>query len=87
MRVNTQIDDVKKNIATQDDFIWKEIRNCQANCKEYHKMCEVTNNDKIEKAIKDVKKDIKLWIAFSILSAIGAVMFSIVSRLIQGAIK
>ena len=83
----TDITAVKIQVREQDDLIWHEIRRCQEKCSGARKDCEEDYDSKIEKAVSQAKKDIKGWLAFAILSALGAIGFSVVSKIIQGVIK
>lgn len=75
-------EEIKKNIRDQDDLIWQEIRRCQADCKLKHEKAE-EHCAKISELSKiEVKKDIKAWLAFTIVAAIGAIFFQIIAKVI-----
>lgn len=77
------IDELKCSIRDQDDLIWQEIRRCQGDCKSRHEKKEIECKELIIQAKADVKKDIKAWIAFAIVSALGAIVFSVISTLLK----
>jgi ElaB/YqjD/DUF883 family membrane-anchored ribosome-binding protein len=91
VRINSdfkqEMGNIKVQIRDQDDLIWKEIRRCQESCKASTEKREKECKEIIEISKAQVKKDIKSWLAFAIVSAIGAIIFSIISKIIQGVIK
>jgi uncharacterized protein (DUF342 family) len=78
---------LRQQIREQDDLIWAELRRCQGECRISKKDCKTDFDGKIEKAVVQAKKDMKGWLAFAILSAIGAILFSVISKIVQGVLK
>ena len=91
VRVNADyrrgIDEIKKNMCDQDDLIWQEVRRCQSDCKLKHEKAEKDCKEITAASKAEVKKDIKAWLAFAIVSAIGAILFSVISKIVQGVIQ
>jgi L-fucose mutarotase/ribose pyranase (RbsD/FucU family) len=79
--------EIRLQMRDQDDLIWKEIRRCQENCKAVCEKREKECKEVIAISKAEVKKDVKAWLAFAIVSTVGAIVFSIISKIIQGVIK
>jgi len=78
---------VKAQVREQDDLIWSEIRRCQGTCAVTKKEYKEETDSKIEKAIIQVKKDIKGWLAVATLSGISAIVLIIISNIVRSVVK
>jgi len=90
MRINTdyhkESDVIKHSIREQDDLLWQELRRCQGSCAAAAEKRERECKELVAASKAEVKKDMKAWLAFAIVSAIGAIMFSVITKIIQGVL-
>ena len=87
MRTQSQIEEVKKEFKAGDDYVWGEVRKSQADCKERHNICGADVDKKIDRAANDIKKDIKIWVYVSILTALGSVAISFINKILAEVVK
>jgi len=86
-RTGAQLEDLKKYVTDQDQHIWNEVRAFRADCKECRAECKESCSKTLEQSKAEVKKDIRLWLFTAIVSAVGAVVFTIVSKWAGSIVK